>query len=88
MGSQDNTSKVLKDGLAKGADRAIFIQNEDSNTDPLSIAKLFSENLKDENFDLIFSGLQSDDLGSGQTGVLLGELLGMSTATLGIETDI
>ena len=88
MGSQDNTSKVLKDGLAKGADRAIFIQNEDSYTDPLSIAKLFSENLKDENFDLIFSGLQSDDLGSGQTGVLLGELLGMSTATLGIETDI
>ena len=88
MGSQDNTSKVLKDGLAKGADRAIFIHNEDSNTDPLSIAKLFSENLKDENFDLIFSGLQSDDLGSGQTGVLLGELLGMSTATLGIETDI
>ncbi len=62
MGSQDNTSKVLKDGLAKGADRAIFIHNEDSNTDPLSIAKLFSENLKDENFDLIFSGLQSDDL--------------------------
>ena len=40
MGSQDNTSKVLKDGLAKGADRAIFIQNEDSYTDPLSIAKL------------------------------------------------
>ena len=88
MGSQDNTSKVLKDGLAKGADRAIFIQNEDSNTDPLSIAKLFSQNLKDENFDLVFSGLQSDDLGSGQTGVLIGELLGMSTATLGIETDI
>ena len=88
MGSQDNTSKVLKDGLAKGADRAIFINNEDSNTDPLSIAKLFSENLKDENFDLIFSGLQSDDLGSGQTGVLLGELLGMSTATLSIETAI
>ena len=88
MGSEDNTSKVLKDGLAKGADRAIFIKNEDSNTDPLTIAKLFADNLKDENFDLIFSGLQSDDLGSGQTGVLIGEMLGMSTATLGIETDI
>ena len=88
MGSEDNTSKVLKDGLAKGADRAIFIKNEDSNTDPLTIAKLFADNLKDENFDLIFSGLQSDDLGSGQTGVLIGELLGMSTATLGIETKM
>ena len=39
-------------------------------------------------FDLVFSGLQSDDLGSGQVGVLLGEKLKMSTATLAIETQI
>ena len=78
----------MKDGLAKGADRGIFINNENIDTDPLSIAKLFSEHLKEESFDLIFSGLQSDDLGSGQTGVLIGELLGMSTATLGIETKV
>jgi len=32
--------------------------------------------------------LQSDDVGMGQTGVLVGELLNMSTATLAIETDI
>ena len=88
MGNENNTSKVLKDGLAKGADRGIFINNENIDTDPLSIAKLFSENLKEESFDLIFSGLQSDDLGSGQTGVLIGELLGMSTAKLGIETKM
>ena len=88
MGNENNTSKVLKDGLAKGADRGIFINNENIDTDPLSIAKLFSENLKEESFDLIFSGLQSDDLGSGQTGVIIGELLGMSTATLGIETKM
>jgi electron transfer flavoprotein beta subunit len=79
---------VLKDGLAKGADRGIFIKNDTSETDPLSIAKIFSEQLKEESFDLILSGLQSDDLGSGQTGVLIGELLNMSTATLGIETKI
>ena len=88
MGSESNTSKVLKDGLAKGADRGIFINNDISETDPLSIAKIFSEQLKDESFDLILSGLQSDDLGSGQTGVLIGELLNMSTATLGIETKM
>jgi len=88
MGNENNTSKVLKDGLARGADRGIFINNENIDTDPLSIAKILSEHLKEESFDLIFSGLQSDDLGSGQTGVLIGELLGMSTATLGIETKI
>ena len=88
MGSESNTSKVLKDGLAKGADRGIFIKNDISETDPLSIAKIFSEQIKEESFDLILSGLQSDDLGSGQTGVLIGELLNMSTATLGIETKM
>ena len=56
--------------------------------DPLYISKVFAEILRDENFDLILSGLQSDDNGMGQTGVLLGELLNMSTATLVIETDI
>ena len=50
--------------------------------------KLFADNLQSENFDLIFSGLQSDDMGSGQTGVLIGELLEMSTATLAIETQV
>ncbi|MFL3008042.1 MAG: electron transfer flavoprotein subunit beta/FixA family protein [Candidatus Neomarinimicrobiota bacterium] len=50
--------------------------------------KSFSTVLKEENFDLIFTGLQSDDTGMGQTGVLIGEILGISTATLVIETDI
>ena len=88
LGSEANTSKVIKDGLAKGADRGIFIKNETTTTDPLTISKLFADNLQSENFDLIFSGLQSDDMGSGQTGVLIGELLEMSTATLAIETEV
>ena len=88
LGTEANTSKVIKDGLAKGADRGIFIKNESTTTDPLAIAKLFADNLKSENFDLIFSGLQSDDMGSGQTGVLIGEMLEMSTATLAIETQV
>ena len=88
LGSEANTSKVIKDGLAKGADRGIFIKNESTTTDPLSVARLFADNLKSENFDLIFSGLQSDDVGSGQTGVLVGEMLDMSTATLAIETQV
>jgi electron transfer flavoprotein beta subunit len=42
----------------------------------------------DENFDLVLTGLQSDDTGMGQTGVLIGEMLGMSTGTLAMETDV
>ena len=85
----DRTRKVIREGLAKGADRGIHLQEHSPiETDPLSIAKSFASVLDDENFDLILTGLQSDDTGMGQTGVLLGEMLGMSTATLAIETDI
>ena len=85
----DRVQKVIREALAKGADRGIHIEeNGHVETDPLSIAKSLVAAIKDENFDLILSGLQSDDTGMGQTGVLIGEFLGMSTATLAIETDI
>ena len=81
--------KVIREGLAKGADRGIHFEEGDQiEKDPLSIAKRFSSVLKEENFDLILSGLQSDDTGMGQTGVLIGEMLGSSTATLAIETKL
>ena len=82
--------KVIREGLAKGADRGIHIEEDIDaiETDPLILAKSLASGLKDENFDLILTGLQSDDVGMGQTGVLVGELLNMSTATLAIETDI
>ena len=84
----ERIQKVIREGLAKGADRAIHLKENTMATDPLNIAKSFSTVLKEENFDLIFTGLQSDDTGMGQTGVLIGEILGISTATLVIETDI
>ena len=88
MGPQ-RVQKVIREGLSKGADRGIHIETESlKEIDPLYTSKVLAETLRDENFDLILSGLQSDDSGMGQTGVLLGELLNMSTATLAIETDI
>ena len=85
----ERIKKVLREALAKGAHRAIHVSTQESETtDPLSTAKTLAENLKDENFDLVFSGLQSDDLGFGQTGVILGELLNMSTATLAMSTEL
>jgi len=85
----DRTQKVIREALSKGADRGIHIQSKDKYpTDPLLAGSLFAETLKEENFDIIFSGLQSDDLGYGQTGIILGELLDMSTATLAMSTEI
>jgi len=81
--------KVIREALAKGADRAIHIQMETEGAiDPLVTASHFAEALKEENFDLIFTGLQSDDVGMGQTGVILGEMMGMATASLAMATEV
>ena len=79
---------VIKDALARGADRAIHVVVEDSKTlSAYQIASAIAEAIRVENADLIFSGLQSDDASYGQTGVILAELLGIPHATIVIEVD-
>lgn len=85
----DRVQKVIREGLAKGADRGIHINVDSiSAVDPLVTASSIANAIKEENFDLIFSGLQSDDIGMGQTGIILGEILGMSTASLVMATEL
>ncbi len=75
--------QTIREALAKGADRAIHIEEEDlSEADPLGNARLMAQALASEKPDLILTGLQSDDLGYGQTGVILAELMGMPHATI------
>ena len=79
---------VIKDALARGADRAIHVVVEDSKTlSTYQIAKAIGDAVREENADLIFGGLQSDDASYGQTGVILAELLGVPHATIVIEVD-
>ena len=85
----ERVKKVIWEGLAKGADRAIHVQiDSGALADPLIIASLLTEAIRDEKFDLILSGLQSDDLGMGQTGIIVGELLDLSTASLAMATEL
>ncbi len=75
--------QVLREALAKGADRAIHLEDEAFvGLDAFNTAKAFAAAIKDEQFDLIFTGLQSDDYGFAQTGVILAELLGLPHATI------
>jgi electron transfer flavoprotein beta subunit len=79
---------ALREALAKGADRAIHLEDESFATmDGINTARAIAAAIADEKFDLIFTGLQSDDYGFAQTGVLLAELLGVPHATIiiGIE---
>jgi electron transfer flavoprotein beta subunit len=80
--------QVLREALAKGADRAIHL--EDSRFPALeaaNVARAIAAAIREEHFDLIVTGLQSDDFGAAQTGVLLAEVLGWPHATIitGIE---
>jgi electron transfer flavoprotein beta subunit len=80
--------QVLREALAKGADRAIHLEGDGFVTlDAFNTAKAFAAAIKDENFDLIFTGLQSDDFGFAQTGVILAELLGWPHATIIMQIE-
>jgi electron transfer flavoprotein beta subunit len=80
-------AQTIREALAKGADRAIHIEEDLSSLDTLGIAHLLAAAVKTENADLILTGLQSDDLGYGQTGVVLAELLGIPSATIIMQVE-
>jgi len=76
-------SQTIREALAKGADRALHIEEENlSSFDTLGIAKLLAKAAEAEKPDLILTGLQSDDLGYGQAGVVLAEILGLPHGTI------
>jgi electron transfer flavoprotein beta subunit len=80
--------QVLREALAKGADRAIHLEDEKFvSLDALNSAKAIAAAVKDEQFDLVFTGLQSDDYGYAQTGVVLAELLNWPHATIIMQIE-
>ena len=87
----ERVGKTIREALAKGADRAIHLASEAEDElaayDALGVAQLLAAAVKDEQPDLIFTGLQSDDLGLGQTGVILAKLLGLPHATLILKIE-
>lgn len=78
----DRVVEAIKKTLAMGADNAVHIQDPAAATkDPWQIASIIATYAKDKGFDLIFTGMQSQDRGSAQVGVTIAELLGYSCAT-------
>ncbi|MBO0858542.1 MAG: electron transfer flavoprotein subunit beta/FixA family protein [Chloracidobacterium sp.] len=79
---------VIKEALARGADRGI--QLEDAAFDKLDafgVATVIAAAAKAEGFDLLMAGLQSDDFGFAQTGVIAAELLGLPHATIVMDVE-
>jgi electron transfer flavoprotein beta subunit len=81
-------AQTIREALAKGADRAIHIEEEKLGAfDPLGLARVMAAALQAEKPDLVLTGLQSDDLGYGQTGVILAEVLGLPHATIIMQVE-
>lgn len=87
MGPQ-RAKSVIKDALARGADRAIHVVGDNLGTlSPYAAATILADTIRAEQPDLVMTGLQSDDYGYAQTGVIMAELLGFPHATIVIEVD-
>jgi len=78
----DRVKETMKKALAMGCDRGVHVADDESyKKDPISIASIIAEHAKSKSYDMIFTGMQSQDRGSGQVGVLVGEMLGVSSVT-------
>src|ERR1700676_202199 len=84
----ERVKQTIKEALAKGADRGVHIADDKAHKlDPLGAAKSLAAAIEREKPDLVLTGLQSEDQGFGQTGVLLAELLGLPHATIIMQID-
>ena len=82
-------AQVIREALARGADRAIHVESDAlAAADAFTAAEAIAAAVRDEHFDLVLTGLQSDDQGFGQVGVVLAEKLGMPHATIIMEVQV
>jgi electron transfer flavoprotein beta subunit len=82
-------AQVIREALARGADRAVHVEDEAlASADAGVVADALAAAMKDEQFDLVLTGLQSDDQGFAQTGVVVAERLGLPHATIIMDVRI
>ena len=82
-------TQVIREALARGADRAIHVQGDHfASADAFIVAEALASALEGEAVDLILTGLQSDDQGFAQVGVMLAEKLDVSHATIIMEVQV
>jgi electron transfer flavoprotein beta subunit len=81
--------QVIREALARGADRALHVEDDALGAaDAFAIADALAAAMSGEGFDLVLTGLQSDDQGHAATGVVLAERLGMPHSTIIMEVQV
>jgi electron transfer flavoprotein beta subunit len=81
--------QVIREALARGADRALHVEDDAlASADASITSAALASAMADEHFDLVLTGLQSDDQGHAQVGVMLAERLGVPHSTIIMEVQI
>jgi electron transfer flavoprotein beta subunit len=82
-------TQVLREALARGADRAMHVESDALATaDAFGAAEALAAAIRTEGVDLVLTGLQSDDQGFAQVGVVLAEKLDMAHSTIIMEVQV
>jgi electron transfer flavoprotein beta subunit len=82
-------AQVIREALARGADRAVHVEHDAlASADAFVTAAALADAMRDEQFDLVLTGLQSDDQGHASVGVILAERLGIAHATIIIDLQV
>jgi electron transfer flavoprotein beta subunit len=81
--------QVIREALARGADRAIHVEDQALGAaDAFAAAAALAPAMGEEKFDLILTGLQSDDQGHAQFGPVLAARLGMPHSTIIMAVEV
>lgn len=82
------TEEAIRQALAMGADRAVFIKNDSlENADPHLVSKLIASELKNLEYDLVISGKKLIDFESSQVPVFVAEELDLSYLTFVMKIE-
>jgi electron transfer flavoprotein beta subunit len=82
-------AQVIREALARGADRAVHVEGDAfASADASAVADALAAAIGEEAFELVLTGLQSDDQGFAQTGVVLAERLGMPHASIIMDVEV
>ena len=81
--------QVIREALARGADRALHVEDAAlGSADAVTAATALAPAMAEQKFDIILTGLQSDDQGHAQFGPVLAEKLGMPHSTIIMEVQV
>ncbi len=84
----DRVTQALRTALGMGADRAIHVKDDEAEgSDTLGVAKILAAVAKEENPDLIYTGLMADDGNFAAVPPMLAELLGIPHTSAALKVS-